>query len=162
MKISDKGTITWILNVITWLFAGFCFLVCALLFPRIVSTAFPYYFGRLEGFTDRDLTYEGRCRLDNPRATFKQGGHKLVFGYIHRPGKKDEAHVWGENLKGAVVDISCPLSNDACRNRSAFAFAEVAGNELVITSGIMTPHDLEILYKNLPQLRGILISQGLM
>lgn len=140
-------------------------LILVLVGPGLLGTYFPRQVGYIEGYIDRGVTPEGRCRLDNPCETIRRGGQWLVMGYVMDPVRGEMPHVWGLDREEGVVDVTCPLSNEFCRNRRAFAYVLVDKSnkqtKLAATVSGIGEAENRLLSKNVPLIDGILRGQGL-
>ena len=124
---------------------------------------FPSTYGYVEGKLDMDLTFPqvGRCRLDNPRATIRAGGDRLVIGYTNyrRLDGKERwmPHIWGIGPNKEIVD----LTRFKSAPKRVIAEVEVRQGEIVIISQTANDKDRQVLVQGIPQVRGILKAQGL-
>lgn len=118
-------------------FAHWCMYIVILiilgaLLPLVIKQEAPEMWGFAEGIVGFDMTGfaftpiggSGNCRVENTRAAFRSGGSKIVFGVISEPSGHHYLHLWTETAKGGIIDSSCPVVFDRCKERRSFALLD--------------------------------------
>jgi hypothetical protein len=104
------------------------FIIVANLFPKEIKEPIPKLWGAIEGSTGIDhtgfaftpLNGNGNCRIVNTRLALASPGSKIVFGMVKPLNGRAYPHLWVTN-KANILDLSCPITNRNCQNRTPFA-----------------------------------------